>query len=162
MIIVAAALSRIIGEKVQPTVVSELLYSFSRDFGQRGTYVEVCIHSHIIASQKNEPTRRYLGSTLPCGICWASCSKSQFALFLVELLGNFFLDAFFMDLLKLFLRCLLSEVSLWRFYLFFLQGVFRWSILQCLVSRVSCHFLFLCGAVIQLFPHEIHVQVNLF
>merc|ERR1719357_331539 len=31
---------RIIGEKVQPTVVSELLYSFSRDFGQRGTYVE--------------------------------------------------------------------------------------------------------------------------
>ena len=32
---------RIIGEKIQPTVVSELLYSFSRDFGQRGTYVEV-------------------------------------------------------------------------------------------------------------------------
>ena len=34
-------INRIIGEKVQPTVVSELLYSFSRDFGQRGTYVEV-------------------------------------------------------------------------------------------------------------------------
>lgn len=31
---------RIIGLPVQPTVVSELLYSFSRDFGQRGTYVE--------------------------------------------------------------------------------------------------------------------------
>ena len=26
---------------VQPTVVSETLYSFSRDFGQRGTYIEV-------------------------------------------------------------------------------------------------------------------------
>ena len=34
-------MSRILGERVQPAVVSELLYSFSRDFGQRGTYVEV-------------------------------------------------------------------------------------------------------------------------
>ena len=31
---------RIIGKEVQPTVISEELYSFSRDFGQRGTYVE--------------------------------------------------------------------------------------------------------------------------
>jgi len=31
---------RIIGRQVQPTVVSEELYAFSRDFGQRGTYVE--------------------------------------------------------------------------------------------------------------------------
>ena len=58
MIIVAAAISRIIGEKVQPTVVSELLYSFSRDFGQRGTYVEVCIHSHIIASRSLKRTNQ--------------------------------------------------------------------------------------------------------
>ena len=39
---------RIIGEKVQPTVVSELLYSFSRDFGQRGTYVEVGSYSPML------------------------------------------------------------------------------------------------------------------
>ena len=141
MIIVAAALSRIIGEKVQPTVVSELLYSFSRDFGQRGTYVEVCIHSHIIASQKDEPTRRYLGSTLPCGICWASCSKSQFALFLVELLGNFFLDAFFMDLLKLFLRCLLSEVSLVKILFIFSSRCF--PLIYFTVFGVSCLVSFL-------------------
>ena len=32
---------RVIGMGVQPTVVSETLYSFSRDFGQRGTYIEV-------------------------------------------------------------------------------------------------------------------------
>ena len=31
---------RIIGEEVQPSVISDQLYSFSRDFGQRGTYVE--------------------------------------------------------------------------------------------------------------------------
>ena len=31
---------RIIGQEVQPTVISEQLYAFSRDFGQRGTYVE--------------------------------------------------------------------------------------------------------------------------
>ena len=31
---------RILGREVQPTVISEELYSFSRDFGQRGTYVE--------------------------------------------------------------------------------------------------------------------------
>jgi len=31
---------RIIGEEIQPTVISDMLYSFSRDFGQRGTYVE--------------------------------------------------------------------------------------------------------------------------
>ena len=31
---------RIIGKSVQPTVISEELYAFSRDFGQRGTYVE--------------------------------------------------------------------------------------------------------------------------
>merc|ERR1712038_2148516 len=31
---------RIIGLEIQPTVISEQLYSFSRDFGQRGTYVE--------------------------------------------------------------------------------------------------------------------------
>ena len=41
IMVVMLVLTRIIGEKVQPTVVSELLYSFSRDFGQRGTYVEV-------------------------------------------------------------------------------------------------------------------------
>eukprot|EP00467_Chlorarachnion_reptans_P012357 CAMPEP_0114532082 /NCGR_PEP_ID=MMETSP0109-20121206/26458_1 /TAXON_ID=29199 /ORGANISM="Chlorarachnion reptans, Strain CCCM449" /LENGTH=419 /DNA_ID=CAMNT_0001715087 /DNA_START=54 /DNA_END=1314 /DNA_ORIENTATION=+ len=31
---------RIIGKRVQPTKISEELYCFSRDFGQRGTYVE--------------------------------------------------------------------------------------------------------------------------
>ena len=31
---------RIIGQEVQPTVISDQLYAFSRDFGQRGTYVE--------------------------------------------------------------------------------------------------------------------------
>jgi len=31
---------RIIGKAIQPTVVSDDLYAFSRDFGQRGTYVE--------------------------------------------------------------------------------------------------------------------------
>ena len=31
---------RILGREVQPTVISKELYSFSRDFGQRGTYVE--------------------------------------------------------------------------------------------------------------------------
>ena len=31
---------RIIGKSGRPTVLSEELYAFSRDFGQRGTYVE--------------------------------------------------------------------------------------------------------------------------
>ena len=37
---------RILGREVQPTVISEELYSFSRDFGQRGTYVEVGMGGH--------------------------------------------------------------------------------------------------------------------
>ena len=102
----------------------------------------------LLHPKKNEPTRRYLGSTLLCGIYWASCSKSQFALFLVEPLGIFFAMRFFMDL-----RCLLSEVSLVKILLVFSSRCFPLICLECLVS---CQFLFLCGAVIQLFPHEIH------
>ena len=42
---------RIIGLAVQPRVVSEGLYCFSRDFGQRGTYVEVVCLSRSFCSK---------------------------------------------------------------------------------------------------------------
>ena len=31
---------RIIGQPIAPSVISEQLYAFSRDFGQRGTYID--------------------------------------------------------------------------------------------------------------------------
>ena len=38
---------RIIGKSIQPRVISDELYSFSRDFGQKGTYVEAISGSDI-------------------------------------------------------------------------------------------------------------------
>ena len=67
---------RIIGEEVRPTVISDQLYSFSRDFGQRGTYVEAISGKHrsslVSCSLVSEVTQAL---TWHSGTCWGSNSE---------------------------------------------------------------------------------------
>ena len=49
---------RILGKKVQPGKIFEELYSFSRDFGQRGTYINAI--SGCVVSLKSQGKRGHL------------------------------------------------------------------------------------------------------